>query len=113
VQVWSESARNSIAVQVLCRRLCLILLSISSYLLESCHPDHFFEVSVFHEFGNFMPRMLSKLRQFRYSKHFKFQATCLLRRLMSEQNAISNNVCSLTVSPILSQLDLHFQDDKG
>jgi hypothetical protein len=82
-------------------------------MFTSCLPDHFFEVSVFHEFGNFTPCMFSKLRQFRYSKHFKFQATCLLRRLMSEQNAISNNVCSLTVSPILSKLDLHFQDDKG
>jgi len=57
--------------------------------------------------------MLSKLRKIRYSKYFKFQATCLLRRLMSGQNAISNNVCSLTVSPILSQLDLHFQVDQG
>ena len=36
----SEGARNSITVQVLCRGLCHILLGYSSYLLESCHPDH-------------------------------------------------------------------------
>jgi hypothetical protein len=28
-------------VQVLCSGLCLILLSFSSYLLESCHPDQY------------------------------------------------------------------------
>ena len=34
-------------MQVLCRGICLIFLSDSSYLLESCHPDHFFEVTDF------------------------------------------------------------------
>ena len=40
VQVRGDGARKSITVQVLCSELCHILLGDSSYLLESCHPDH-------------------------------------------------------------------------